>query len=278
MLALVTCEAARHLDADLALLVSELPEARIEVWDDPGVDWRRFDAVIIRSTWDYHERRDEFVRWARRVESQSRLWNPLTLIEWNTDKRYLLDLARDGVPVVPTTFVAAGETIDDRLDLSQDLVVKPSVGAGSNGVVRTGGDRSLACAHVAALHSSGLTAMLQPYLDDVDVRGETGLVFLGGAFSHAFVKSPILAAPVVIEGGLYAEEHIEQRAATPAEMAIGEQVVARLAPTAYARIDLLPTAAGPLVLEVEVTEPSLYLDLDDHAPARAAAVFRSLTP
>jgi glutathione synthase/RimK-type ligase-like ATP-grasp enzyme len=278
VLALVTCDAARHLDADLPLLASELPEARIEVWDDPSVDWRRFDAVIIRSTWDYHGRRDEFVRWASHVESQTTLWNPVALIEWNTDKRYLLDLARDGVPIVPTTFVAVGEAIDERLDLSQDLVVKPSVGAGSNGVIRTRGERSLVGAHVAALHATGLTAMLQPYVADVDAHGETGLVFLGGSFSHAFVKSPILAAPVVLEGGLYAEEHIERRTATPAEIAIGEHVVAGLPPTAYARIDLLPTDVGPLVLEVEVTEPSLYLNVDDRAPARAAAVFRSLAP
>ncbi len=96
MLALVTCTGAVDLDADLSLLVRELPEARVEIWDDPAVDWAVFDVVIIRSTWDYHERRDDFIRWARHVESVSDLWNPFELIEWNTDKRYLLDLGRDG--------------------------------------------------------------------------------------------------------------------------------------------------------------------------------------
>lgn len=278
MIALVTAATAIELDADLPLLTAHLPEARVAIWDDPSVDWATFDAVVVRSAWDYHLRRDEFLHWARRVTGIAPLWNPLEVIEWNTDKRYLLDLARDGLPIVPTTFVAVGEAIDERLDLSQDLVVKPSVGAGSNGVVRTRGEQALVGAHVASLHASGLTAMLQPYVADVDTHGETGLVFLGGSFSHAFGKSSILSAPVVLEGGLYAKEHIERRTATPAEIAIGEQVVAGLPPTAYARIDLLPTDAGPLVLEVEVTEPSLYLDVDDRAPARAAAVFRSLAP
>jgi len=280
VLALVTCAAARHLDGDLPLLERELPEARIVVWDDPDVDWQVFDAVVIRSTWDYHERRHEFVQWARRVESLSGLWNPLELIEWNTDKRYLLDFERDGIPIVPTEFVAVGDSVGKsigrRIDLSTDLVVKPSVGAGSNGVIRTGGDQALARAHIATLHANGNAAMLQPYLAQVDTGGETGLVYLGGEFSHAFAKAAILAAPIVVEGGLYAEEQIERRTATPAEIAIGERVVAGLGPTAYARIDLLPTDAGPVVLEVEVTEPSLYLDLDQGAPARAAAAFRSL--
>ena len=122
MLALVTCTGAVDLDADLALLVRELPEARVQIWDDPAVDWAVFDAVIIRSTWDYHERRDDFIRWARHVESVSDLWNPFELIEWNTDKRYLLDLGRDGIPIVQTTFIDPGEPIRD-LDVSGDLVI-----------------------------------------------------------------------------------------------------------------------------------------------------------
>lgn len=276
MLALVTCDGARHLDADLPLLQRELPDARIVVWDDPNVDWQEFETVIIRSTWNYHERRLDFVQWARRVESVSRLWNPLGLIEWNTDKRYLADLASDGIPVVPTRFLDVGDPLEIGADLTADLVIKPSVGAGSNGVVRTHGNEALAGAHIAALHAAGLTAMVQPYLGEVETVGETGLVFLGGEFSHAFVKAAILATAIVLEGGLYAEEQIEPRTATPAEIAIGSRVVASLPPTAYARIDLLPTDAGPVVLEVEVTEPSLYLNVDERAPARAAAVFRSL--
>ena len=120
--------------------------------------------------------------------------------------------------------------------------------------------------------------MVQPYVDEIDSAGETGLVFLGGRFSHAFGKAAILAGTVVFEDGLFAQERIEHRIASPAEIAIGERVVASLGPTAYARVDLLPTDDGPAVLEVEVTEPSLYLSFDEGAVARAASVFRSLAP
>ena len=280
MLALVSCSGAVDRDTDLPLLQRELPEARVRIWDDPSVDWAAFDVVVIRSTWDYHERRDEFVRWARHVESVSSLWNPLELIEWNTDKRYLLDLHRAGIPIVDTEFVepgeAFGDVIEGVIELSGDLVVKPSIGAGSNGVIRTRGDADLARSHISGLHARGLTAMVQPYVTEVDVAGETGLVFLGGEYSHAFEKAAILARPVSFAGGLFAEEQVGPREAEPVEIAIGEQVVAQLRRTAYARIDLLPTATGPVVLEVEVTEPSLYLDCDEAAPARAAAVFRNL--
>ena len=278
MLALVTCSGAVDRDTDLPLLQRELPEARVLIWDDPSVDWAAFDVVVVRSTWDYHERRDDVRAWARHVESVSNLWNPLELIEWNTDKRYLLDLHRAGIPIVDSELIAPGEVFEGVIELSGDLVVKPSIGAGSNGVIRTRGDEDLARSHISALHARGLTAMVQPYVAQVDVAGETGLVFLGGKYSHAFEKAAILARPVSFEGGLFAEEQVGPREADPVEIAIGEQVVAHLPPTAYARIDLLPTATGPVVLEVEVTEPSLYLDCDEGAPARAAAVFRSLAP
>lgn len=274
MLGLVTCDGARDLDADLPLLLRRLPEARIEVWTDPDVDWGRFDVVIVRSTWDYHERRDQFLQWARQVEAVSTLWNPIGLIEWNTDKRYLLDLARRDVPVVPTRFAELGEAVE----LEGDLVIKPSVGAGSNGVLRTRGDEALARRHISALQARALTPLIQPYLAGIEEVGETDLVFLGGEYSHAICKGPILTGSVEFEEGLYAEERVEPHDATPVEIEIGRQVVAQLPPTAYARVDLLPTDGGPVVLEVEVTEPSLYLNLDDGAAARAAAVFRSLAP
>lgn len=277
MIALVTCAAARHLDTDLALLAAEMPDAEIVVWDDAAIEWGRFDAVIVRSTWDYHERRDEFVAWARRVESLAPLWNPADVIAWNTDKRYLAELAAT-VPVIATQFVAPGERLghDEAIDLGGDVVVKPSIGAGSHGVVRSRGEPATVAAHVRSLHAAGRTAMVQPYVTAIDARGETGLVYLNGAFSHAFGKAAILTRPIAWEGGLFAAERTERRQATVAERALGDRVMSKLPPTAYARIDLVPGPDGPLVLEVELTEPSLFLDCDEGAPARAAAAFRSL--
>lgn len=275
MLALVTCRAALGLDTDLPLLQRELPEASVVAWDDPAVDWGACSVAIVRSTWDYHTRRDDFLRWARHVSDVSTLWNPVDVIEWNTDKRYLAELAGNGVPVVPTTFVADdGETDPD--EFVGDVVVKPSVGAGSNGVFRSRGDATAASEHARRLLAHGLTVMVQPYLADVETSGETGLVYVGGAFSHAFRKSAILAEPVEFEGDLMAVESSFPHLATDVERALGERVVGLLPETAYARIDLLPTADGPVLLEVELTEPSLFLEHDPGAAARAAAVFRNL--
>ena len=104
--ALVTSSEFRELDADTRLLIAPLEARGVSVtpavWDDPGVHWAGFDLAVIRSCWDYVPRRGEFVAWASRVKRQA---NPAEVIAWNTDKRYLADLADGGVPVVPTTWV-----------------------------------------------------------------------------------------------------------------------------------------------------------------------------
>ena len=131
-----------------------------------------------------------------------------------------------------------------------------------------------------ALHAEGKIAMIQPYLSKVDSLGETALVYLGGEFSHAARKAPILSRIMEWSTGLYADEEIVSTTATPAERSLADAIIAAL-PTlvagggdiAYARVDLLPTAPGPVVLELELTEPSLFLSVDDAAPARAAAAF-----
>lgn len=278
MIALVTCTDARDLDADLPLLLAELgDDAAVAVWDDPSVDWSTYDLVVVRSAWDYPARLDEFIAWARRVSATAPLWNPVDVLEWNTDKRYLHRLAADGIPTVPTAFVLPGDEPAHDV-LAGDLVVKPTVGGGSKGVQRVTDDPDAAAAHVAALHADGFVAMIQPYRTDIDAEGETGLVYLAGRFSHAFEKSAILAAPVEWEGSLYVKERIEPRTPTADQRALGDRVVAGLPPTAYARVDLVPGADGPELLELELTEPSLFLDTDPAAASRAAAAFRSLIP
>lgn len=278
MIALVTCADARDLDADLPLLLAELgDDAAAAVWDDPSVDWSTFDLVVVRSAWDYPVRRDEFLAWARRVSAIAPLWNPVDVLEWNTDKRYLERLAADGIPTVPTAFVLPGDEPPSHV-LTGDIVVKPTVGGGSKGVQRVTDEPDAAAGHVAALHADGFVAMIQPYRADIDTEGETGLVYLAGRFSHAFEKSAILAAPIEWEGTLYVKERIESRTPTADQLALGDRVVAGLPPTAYARVDLVPGADGPELLELELTEPSLFLDTDPAAASRAAAAFRSLIP
>lgn len=279
MIALVTCREARALDTDLPLLRHEMPEASIVEWTDPSVDWSRFERVVLRSAWDYHTRRPEFLAWTTGVAAVSALWNPPQLIEWSTDKRYLADLEGWGVPIVPTTFLpdaAAIERFASAGGFRGDLVVKPSVGASASGVLVTRGDEDAAVEHARTLLAAGRVPMAEPYLSGVEVQGETGLVYLGGQFSHAFGRRVVLRAADDLDGGGFGREQSETSEATAAERAIGDAMMARLPMSAYARIDLLPGEGGPVVLELELAEPSLFLHLDDGAPARAAAVFRSL--
>ena len=183
MIALATCSYFPNGDADDALLAAALPEARWAVWDDPSVNWSAFDLVVIRSTWDYQERRDEFLEWVRSVP---RIVNPPEVIEWNTDKRYLGELPG----AVHTEYVAPGESFSAP---GGEYVVKPTVSAGSRHTARFGpGEEGRAAALVAEINASGRTAMVQPYLSAIDTLGETALLYFDGAYSHAVRKGPIL--------------------------------------------------------------------------------------
>ena len=282
-LALVTAVAARHLDTDLPLLTAALGAHPVDVeivaWDDDTVDWSAFDVAVVRSTWDYHRRLDDFVRWIRATSTVTRLWNPSDVMIWNLDKRYLAELADRGIAIVPSRFLTSGEEVAAAIDdgaFEGDIVVKPTVGAGANGARRFIDRPDGARDHAMSLVDSTVAAMVQPYVAGVDQRDETGIVTLGGRISHAFAKGPILSDEPEWSDGLYVTERIGPRTATPDEIAVAEQVLAALPDTAYARIDLLPGEDGPLVSEVELVEPSLFLHVADAAAATAAAALARL--
>ena len=218
----------------------------------------------MRSTWDYPARREEFLAWA---ESLPGVLNAPEVLRWNTDKRYLEVLGGDAVP---TEFLDPGTRFEAP---GHPYVVKPSIGAGSMGAARYDAGDLAAAVHVAELHAAGQTVMVQPYVEEVDVRGETSLIYVSGEFSHAVHKEPILTSSgSPATGGLYVEEHMSPAKAAEEELALGERVFAAL-PFAreellYARIDVLP---GLKVLEVELTEPSLFIGYAEGAAERFAA-------
>jgi glutathione synthase/RimK-type ligase-like ATP-grasp enzyme len=281
--ALVTATGARHLDEDLPPLLAALegvgaaPE--IVVWDDVALDWRAFDVAVLRSAWDYAPRRDAFVAWARALPVP--LMNGADVVAWNTDKRYLADLAARAVPITPTVWIAKGEPI--RVPCERETVVKPAVSGGAMDTARyPAGARAEAEAHVRRLHAEGRVAMVQPYQAAVDVDGETALVFFGGVFSHAVRKGPILVPGTALVEGLFAQETIEPRAPSARERQVAEQALDAV-PTSvggrrgllYARVDVVPGADGaPLVLELELTEPSVFLL---HAPGAADRFAREIS-
>lgn len=259
-------------DGDDAGLVAALRRrglhARWLSWDDP--DAVRADIVILRATWDYAERLDEFLAWTTTVPH---LLNAPQVVAWNSDKRYLLDLARRGVPTVPSAVFAPGERL--RLPSADALVVKPSTGAGSIGAQRFT-DRNAARAYAAALQEQRRSVLVQPYDQRVERAGETALVFLGGKASHAFTKAAILppqGREIELDAtGTYAVETL-----TPAEPdfeiwdvgfaaldAAARQLNIGARDFLYARADVIGGIDDPRLLELELIEPSLgWRQLDE---------------
>jgi hypothetical protein len=286
-IALVTARAARGHDADMPPLEAALSacgaRAEITEWDDPEVEWQRFDCALLRSAWDYAERCAEFLAWAARVSQLTRLLNPEPVVRWNTDKHYLIELSRAGVPTVPSSFVEPGEDPLEALDRflarhsSPEVVVKPAIGAGARDSRRHArGARSGILAHMQGLLSSQRSLIVQPYLEHVDSGGETALMFIDGAFSHAVRKGPLLPAGAPATPGLFAPEEITPRLPAADELAVADAVVAAqpFGRLLYARVDLVRDAAGsPCVLELEITEPSMFLA---HAPGSATRLTEAL--
>ncbi|MEJ2884820.1 ATP-grasp domain-containing protein [Actinomycetospora aeridis] len=275
-IALATCrEVPGLLDDEGRLLEDRLRargvEAEPAVWDDADVAWSAFDLVLVRSTWDYPTRHREFLAWADAVERVSALHNPASVLAWTTDKHYLLELAGTGLPVVPSAVLEPGSDDTDPAAhpyVGVEHVVKPCVSAGSKDTLRCGpGESGRSAAHVRALLDAGRPVLVQPYLAAVDEVGETAVVAIDGAPSHAVRKGALLASGGGLVEGLFAPEDISAREPSPAETAVAAHVLEHLAtPMLYARIDLLPGPEGPQVLEVELAEPSLFLE---HAPGAA---------
>jgi glutathione synthase/RimK-type ligase-like ATP-grasp enzyme len=251
----------------MAALAQRGIESELIAWDEPGVDWESFDLTVLRSTWDYASRREAFLDWA---SERPRLCNPLDVVTYSTDKHYLLDLERRGVPVVPSSFVEVGET---PIFPDVDFVVKPAVGAGSIDAARYRPEaRSEALAHVADLHGRGRSVLVQPYMHTVDFFGELALIFIDGSFSHAMSKAAMLNTPAEQRDAAFRRNQMSLDVADDDALAVANHALAeRFGDLLYARVDLVAAPSGWLVMELELVEPNLFLTFNDSAAARLAA-------
>lgn len=259
--AIVSCLQLPEPDVDEELLMGALAEAGVDAllvaWDDASVNWSEFTCVILRSPWNYITQLDEFLAWAGEASRTSSLFNPLPVVEWNTHKGYLRDLATRGIPIVPTAWVGAGAgsglaelMVDNGWT---DVVAKPVVGAGSYLTDRiTEPGTKEAQRFWAALCEHG-EVMVQPYMQSVEEYGERSIMWIDGEFTHAIRKSPRLGD---------AEESVSE--ALPIaddELQLSRRIIDGLEDDLlYARIDLIRDADGqPLLAELELVEPSLFL-------------------
>jgi len=293
--ALVTCRDANGLGPDDRRLIPALAERGIDaqpaVWNDPNVDWNSFDLSVVRSTWDYPRHVDEFVAWAKSVPN---LANESRAIEWNTDRRYLKQLHDAGVPVIDTIWLdpeahLSKRAIHSRMPAFGDFVVKPVVGANAEDIARyqpiSAQSRAAAISHVQRLLDSGRWVMIQPYITSIDTQGETCLTFINDEFQHAVARKALLGGGhrKTVGLSLYAEEGMVPASITEEQLAVAKKALAAAhqasgskEPFLYARVDLVnsdgtpsaqsarftsptqPAADGPLVVEIELTDPSLW--------------------
>jgi glutathione synthase/RimK-type ligase-like ATP-grasp enzyme len=282
--AFATYQQEPEISADDALAAEVLGRAGVAVtpavWDDPAVDWAAFDAVVIRSTWDYPLKAEQFGRWLRSLAaSGANLWNPPGPVLWNMNKRYLLDLVRRGVNAVPTEHLTAGDRPDLVAVLERrgwdEAVVKPAVAVGSHGAWRTSRATAEADRPRFAGELGARDLLVQPFLPEVTSRGEWSLVFLGGEYSHAVLKRPA-------EGDFRVQEHLGGSSApAEAERALIDQGLSALAavgqPLLHARVDGVERGGRLVLTELEIIEPSLFLGLAPGAGQRfAEAIVRLL--
>jgi glutathione synthase/RimK-type ligase-like ATP-grasp enzyme len=279
----VTYSGLPDLDPDDRLAVDVLQalghDVKVAIWDDSSVDWRHGGITVVRSTWDYHLHFQKFLKWYERVAALTSLWNSLALMRWNVHKRYLEVLRQHGLAVVPTLWFSAGSTVDLLETMHTqgwpEAVIKPAIGLSTYGVLKVSSHDQAGLEsgnrHLKRLLLEG-DVMLQPYLASVTDYGERALIFIDGSYSHAVRKTAFQALLPAGEAGETPAEASEE------EIAVATQALAALPENPlYARVDLLQDDGGhPILIELELVEPSLFLSMNAQAPRRFAHALISL--
>jgi glutathione synthase/RimK-type ligase-like ATP-grasp enzyme len=278
---LVTCAHLPVPDGDTPLVAAALTQRGLTLdvadWRDASVNWSTAAVTVLRSPWDYVDHLDEFLAWAARVDAVSELWNPLALLRWNTHKAYLLELHGRGAPVVPTVVLLGGSaaSLDGISDAQgwNSVVVKPAVASGAKGARRAEVGDADAQAHLDALLTRG-DALVQQFVPGIAEEGEWSVVLVNGEVAHALRKRPAAGDYRVQEEWGGTAELVEP---SPSLVELATRVYAVLpAPALYARIDIVSIAGRWHIMEIEVTEPYLWLEVAPHTTERLADAIAAL--
>lgn len=275
--ALITYPALPDLSTDDQPLLRELMRRGIDatavVWSDATVAWERMDLVVLRSAWDAIHHYAAFLAWVDKVAAQTVLWNSASLIRWNSHKGYLLDLAAQGIPIVPTVLVPQGSAISLANVLNEhgwtDAVVKPAISSSAFGTFLVQPTTLTQGQHHLAVLLATRDMLIQPYFSAVADDGERALVFIEGVFSHAGRKIPAITPEEPAGRDTVTRERVD---VAPDEFALAERVLSVVRqPTLYARVDMVRDSTGtPALMELEVIDPTLYFRFASEAVARFA--------
>ena len=278
--ALVTYEARPEVTDDDRLLAEALSAGGVAVhavpWSDRRARWNVYDAVVVRSCWDYFHRAGEFYAWLDHLEADgARVHNDVRVLRWNADKVYLRDLEARGIPVIPTRWMEPGA----RTSLAElrrgsgwaDLVVKPTVSGGAHRTWRTTAEtETIDDTRLVEMIQAG-AVMVQPLVREIEREGEWSLVFFGGGYSHAVLKRP--------SSGDFRVQREHGGSLEPAEPAVSVIAAAERAIAAipfdgvaplYARVDGCIVDGDLQLMELEVLEPELFLRCAPEAAERLA--------
>lgn len=260
-----------HPHTDDTLLLEALQAkgyvARLVAWSDSSIHWQQADLVLIRSTWDYCQNHQKFMNWSTRIAGLTNLWNPVEIVQWNSDKRYLPQLSAAGLPTIPTLMLDDGHLQDleslCRRWHTRQIVIKPVIGSNSYATFFV--KSPISPSDKQAIHEAAKTNVLfaQPYLPAVETYGERSLVFIDGQFVHAFRKTPFYAFLHQDDG----KEKEQPVYPSKRELALAMDIMQRLKHRLlFGRIDLLNDEnSQPRVMELEFIEPRLNLHYSDRS-------------
>jgi hypothetical protein len=283
--ALVTCDAYPALYEDDLLLAAALEAIAITpvpaVWSDASIDWTSFDALVIRTPWDYFMRAAEFRPWLdARIASGVLMCNAADILDWNYDKRYLQDLEAAGMSLVPTICIARGEQADvaalARARGWNEIVVKPTISGGAYRTYRFLVDDAAAHAEDIAETLEDRGVLVQPFLSEIVTGGELSMLFFDGEYSHAVCKR---ARPGEYRvqfqyGGTNETVEVEPSLVAQARAC----VLAAPSLPVYARVDGVVKDGQFLLMELEVFEPLMFLSRHPDAPAKFARAVQGRLP
>jgi glutathione synthase/RimK-type ligase-like ATP-grasp enzyme len=230
-------------------------------WSDKDFDWSCTKKVLIRTTWDYFERYEEWQEWLKLVASKSQLFNPLSLVQWNMDKHYLGDLKARGVNIPDTIYIETGAqtSLTSLLAKNQweDIILKPCVSGASRHTYKLSRNNLTEYEVTFQTLIKDEAFMLQPFQQNVVEKGEVSLVVIGGQFTHAVLKVA-KAGDFRVQDDFGGKVH--PYAPSTEEMAFAEKAVAACKPTPFlARVDIIKDNNGQLaIIEIELIEPELW--------------------